>query len=121
MSLTSFRIASGVEVDYFSRGKPAAKWRKVPKDLYNTIRLGVQTSEDGRKWSKWHVQGARGRGSNGEPFAFTANFAARCRYLRVKAGKGGSRCERLRTDLALQFAADTKKSGRHTGFSLLFT
>ena len=90
VDLGSVQEVSGVEVDYFSRGKPAAKWRKVPKDLYNTIRLGVQTSEDGRKWSKWHVQGTRGRGSNGEPFAFTANFAARCRYLRVKAVKGDS-------------------------------
>ena len=90
VDLGSVQEVSGVEVDYFSRSKPAAKWRKVPKDLYNTIRLGVQTSEDGRKWSKWHVQGTRGRGSNGEPFAFTANFAARCRYLRVKAVKGDS-------------------------------
>jgi len=93
VDLGSVQEVSGVEVDYFSRGKPAAKWRKVPKDLHNTIRIGVQTSEDGRKWSRWHVQSSRSRGSQGEQFAFTANFTERCRYLRVKAVKGES-CNR---------------------------
>ena len=87
VDLGEVKEIAGVEVDFFSRGRPAAKWRKVPKDLHNTIRIGVQTSVDGRKWSRWHVRTARGHGSNGEPNAFVLDFRESCRHLRIKAVK----------------------------------
>jgi CheY-like chemotaxis protein len=86
LDLGGLRNVAGVELECFTKRRPAAKWRAVPKDLYNTVRLAVSTSEDGKSWSEWH-DSHRARGLAGGGKLLALRFSATCRYMRVKAVK----------------------------------
>ena len=86
LDLGGLRNVAGVELECFTKRRPAAKWRAVPKDLYNTVRLAVSTSEDGKSWSEWH-DSHRDRGLAGGGKLLALRFSATCRYMRVKAVK----------------------------------
>ena len=87
LDLGSVRKVTSVELDTFARRRPAAKWRTVPKDLYNTVKFAVSLSEDGRTWSKWNNAPCASHNVSGGCKVMAQRVAGKGRYLRVKAEK----------------------------------
>ena len=104
------RAISGVRLEAYARPRPrAGHWRKGPADGgFLTRAIRVSTSLDGRRWTDpVVVDRAEGSGDAGDALrAFTADCAARARYVRVACVKDAACPRQLLAELRIFAASD---------------